>query len=233
MNMHWRCVTVALIPGRGFSQCSFNISLFILEINLILLCNCVYFCKTILLTTSVNTLFESSLLCYIMWCVPLKVIYHYRGTCHLHLQGWRINWARNWHDPGCKHIFTGLLFDPRDEATCSFKMSVDFQQTNIMLYPRRQNLYSHCCENCNPYRTCLVLSYPVSLIRRSTNSACNFVKPSSVVKESIPQRIVLNRCFTVHLTSLLPSVSQPTYKPNSVESQIIPYFTDYKTHLNF
>jgi hypothetical protein len=43
---------------------------------------------------------------YIFWditlCSLLKVSWHFRGTCSLHLQGWRISQVRNQHEAGSK-----------------------------------------------------------------------------------------------------------------------------------
>jgi hypothetical protein len=43
---------------------------------------------------------KSSVLGDITQCIPLKVNWHFRGTCRLHLQGCRKSQARNQHESG-------------------------------------------------------------------------------------------------------------------------------------
>jgi hypothetical protein len=66
---------------------------------------------------------------YITSCGRLKVNRRFGGTCHLHLQGWRISLARNQ---------SGLLFNP--EEGNMFLGNVGWFSTDYTaLYPRRQN----------------------------------------------------------------------------------------------
>jgi hypothetical protein len=46
---------------------------------------------------------NSSIFWDMMPCSLLKVNWSFRGTCHLHLQGWRISQARNQREVGGKH----------------------------------------------------------------------------------------------------------------------------------
>jgi hypothetical protein len=79
-------------------------------------------------------------------CSPLKVCRHFRGTCHLLLQGQRISWARNQHkthskqgqEPekqalvsACFMLVSCLAYSLalKMEVTCSSGMSADFQWT--------------------------------------------------------------------------------------------------------
>jgi hypothetical protein len=65
-------------------------------------------------------------------CSPLKVNWHFKRTCHVHLQGWRISQARNQHEEGSKHSFMlvsclAYSLTLKMEVICSSKISVHFQ----------------------------------------------------------------------------------------------------------
>jgi hypothetical protein len=69
----------------------------------------------------------------IFWGIPLNspliVKGIFRETCHLHLQGWGVNQARNQHEAGSKQslvyigFLLGLLFNP--EKGYDFFQTVD------------------------------------------------------------------------------------------------------------
>jgi hypothetical protein len=66
----------------------------------------------------------------IVLCNPLKIYWRFRGTCLLHLQGFRISWARNqqnWWQAG-------------------------FQQTIRPYVSDNRTLHRHHCENLKSYR---------------------------------------------------------------------------------
>jgi hypothetical protein len=68
----------------------------------------------------------------IMSCSPLKVNLRFGGTCHLHLQGWRVCQARNRHETGMKKSSAFRLAyssTVKTEAICSSYTSLDYQRT--------------------------------------------------------------------------------------------------------
>jgi hypothetical protein len=71
-------------------------------------------------------------------CSPLKVNRRFGGTCRLHLQGPRINHARNQHEAGSKQVscltYSSTL---KMEAICSSETLVDFQRTTWRYIPDR------------------------------------------------------------------------------------------------
>jgi hypothetical protein len=82
---------------------------------------------------------------FVFWditpCSPLKVNRRFGGTCRIHLQGRRINQARNQHE-SCSLAYSSTL---KMEATCFSETSVDFQQTTRHYIPEDRtfqiNLY--------------------------------------------------------------------------------------------
>jgi hypothetical protein len=100
---------------------------------------------------------------FIFWdissCSPLKVSRHFRETCRLHLQGWRISQARNQHQAGvlitCFTLVSCLLatcfmlvscmaysLNLKMEVTCSSETSVDFQWTAWRYIPEDRTLHT-------------------------------------------------------------------------------------------
>jgi hypothetical protein len=71
-----------------------------------------------------NIKLKSSVFWVTAVCSPLNVKWRFQGICRLHLQGWRISWARN--QQVCKQTFNGL---------CS------------VMY------HNHRCKNLKSYRT--------------------------------------------------------------------------------
>jgi hypothetical protein len=150
---------------KRFSQCLFHISLLILEISSILLCNCIYLCKIVSLASSVNKSFKSSIFCGIMWCSLMKVHRHFTGTCHLHLQGWRKSQTRNRHEPGSKRSFTQVSclaysLTMKMEAACSCETLIDIQWTVLRYIPKDRSLPTHCCENSKFYKKLVTVIVP-------------------------------------------------------------------------
>jgi hypothetical protein len=196
LNMHWSCVAVALNHEKGFLSVFFHISLSILEINLILLCNCIYLCKTVSLITSVNKLFKSSVLWGILWCSPLKVSQCFRGTCHFHLQGWRkakqetgMNQAVSRASPW---FLVWLTLRPwRWKWRVSVKCQLTFNGLHHIISQNTEIFIPTAVKTSNSTINCWFLLLLVNLIRR-TDSWCNFAKP----------------WLTVRLTLLLSSVLQ-------------------------
>jgi hypothetical protein len=63
-------------------------------------------------------------------CSPLEISQCSRGTCCLHLQGWKMSQARNQCKAGDKLVSCLAYFlTLKMEATCSSERLVDFQQT--------------------------------------------------------------------------------------------------------
>jgi hypothetical protein len=83
-----------------------------------------------------------------LWSL-LKVIQCFRGTCHLHLQGWRISQARRQHESRCVAYFSTLKM----EATCSSEMLVVFQQAMWCYIP----IHDSCCENLKSRKRVVVI----------------------------------------------------------------------------
>jgi hypothetical protein len=74
--------------------------------------------------------FKNSIFWSIIPCSPLKVNWHFGGTCQLHLHGWRVSQTRNDHGAGSLLVsFLVYSLNMKMEVTCSLKMSVDFQIT--------------------------------------------------------------------------------------------------------
>jgi hypothetical protein len=70
----------------------------------------------------------------------LKVNWHSGGTCCLHLQGWRVSWAKQ---ATCFVLVSCLAYSLtlKMEATCSCKMLVDFQWTSQRYTPEDRTLH--------------------------------------------------------------------------------------------
>jgi hypothetical protein len=109
-------------------------------------------------------------------CSPVKVIRHFGGTCRLHLQGRRVSQWRYQHEAGSKEIWlllpsccvwvwgwacsacfillSWLVHSSilKMEATCSSKVSVDFQRTTRCYIPENRTLHNHCCVNLKSYQ---------------------------------------------------------------------------------
>jgi hypothetical protein len=87
---------------------------------------------------------------FIFWdttpCSPSKVNRRFGWTCGLHLQGRRINQARNQREVGKDSHYSLAL---KMEAKCSSEMSVDFQRTTRHYIDR--TIHNHRCENFESY----------------------------------------------------------------------------------
>jgi hypothetical protein len=82
---------------------------------------------------------KSSVLWDMTPCSLLEVNQSFRGTCYLHLQGCRVSQARNQHETGSKQLAYSSPLEM--EATCSSKISVDFQQTTQCYIPEDRTLH--------------------------------------------------------------------------------------------
>jgi hypothetical protein len=76
-------------------------------------------------------------------CSPLKISLYFRRICSLHLQGRRINQARNRHEEGSKQslhacLFLGLLFGREDGGDMFIRNAGLLSTYYTTLYPRRQ-----------------------------------------------------------------------------------------------
>jgi hypothetical protein len=91
----------------------------------------------------------------IMLCSPLKVNWRLGGTCRLHLQGQRINQARNQCEACSKHAYSLTV---KMEATCSCEMLVDFQQTARRYIPEDSLVYCEWSSWQSSYRWCYLLT---------------------------------------------------------------------------
>jgi hypothetical protein len=100
--------------------------------------------------------FRSSVLQDTTLCSPLKVNRHFRGTCRLRLQGWRITQARNQHEAEIATCFTlvsclAYFLTLKMEAVCSTKKLVGFAQTTQCYIPEDRTLHNHYSENLKSY----------------------------------------------------------------------------------
>jgi hypothetical protein len=81
-------------------------------------------------------------------CNPLKVNRQFGGTCHLRLQGRRINqlWALL---ATCLILVSCLAYSStlKMEATCSSEKSIWLQRTTWHYIPQDRSLHNHRCEN--------------------------------------------------------------------------------------
>jgi hypothetical protein len=98
--------------------------------------------------TQILLLFRSSVFEAITPCSPLKVHWHFRGTCHFPLQGSRVGQARNQHEQAaCFMLFSCL------DYCCSSEMSVDFHWTAWHYIPEIRTVQEHTCKNLKSYMT--------------------------------------------------------------------------------
>jgi hypothetical protein len=79
---------------------------------------------------------KNSIFWDITTCMPLKINRRFGGKCYPHLQGRRINRARNQHEAGSKKKF----FHPEDGGNKFLWNSGWVSTAYTVLYPRRQNL---------------------------------------------------------------------------------------------
>jgi hypothetical protein len=100
-----------------------------------------YHVETEVITAVVMTIF-------VFWniapCSSVNVSWCFRGSCRLHLQGRRVNQARNQHEIAYFMLVCLLLGLPsieNMEAKCSSESSVDFQRTIRRYIPEDRTLH--------------------------------------------------------------------------------------------
>jgi hypothetical protein len=85
---------------------------------------------------------------------PLKVNLRF-GRCHLHLQDWRMNQARNLRENFATCFYAAFcsahFYTLKMEAKSSSETSVDFQRTTRRYIPEHRTLHNHRCENLKYY----------------------------------------------------------------------------------
>jgi hypothetical protein len=106
-----------------------------------------------------HRLLLKSTICWdITLCSPLRVNGRFAGTYRLHLQGWKINRARNQSESNLCLPPTFMLVSCsayssalKMEAICSSGTSVDSQRTTRGYIPEDGTLHNHRCENRKSY----------------------------------------------------------------------------------
>jgi hypothetical protein len=100
---------------------------------------------------------KSSIFWDITLCSPLKAKWCFGGTCHLHLEGWRINQARS--ELCCFMLVSYLAYSSTSKmaATCSSEMLLEFQRTTKCHIPEHRTLHSLGCNNLKSYVIYLML----------------------------------------------------------------------------
>jgi hypothetical protein len=89
-----------------------------------------------------------------IFCSPANISRRFKETHHLHLQDGRLSHWRNQHAAGSKQssllhagFFSGLIFVPVMETTCSSQTSVDFRWPTRAAVPEDRTLRRHRSDN--------------------------------------------------------------------------------------
>jgi hypothetical protein len=74
---------------------------------------------------------KSSLFWEMMSCSPMKVNWCFGGTCHFHIQGWRVSQARNQHDASSKKALLWRWLVP-------LKCPITFKGLHAVMYQKME-----------------------------------------------------------------------------------------------
>jgi hypothetical protein len=142
-----------------------------------------------------------------MPCSPLKVNRCFGETYHLHLQGQRINRARNQRKSnGKKWVSCSAYFSAlKMEAICFSETSIDFQRTTRRYITEESTLRNYRCENLKSYKKPSCLGYSSTMEMEVTCSSEGGTSHQGhnqsiftlwrVLSTGIQRRVVRNVCW--------------------------------------